>query len=409
MARSDCAHNLGCGKCYVFLAKKDKLRPIALLRRGSLLKRPNPKSENSNSRMATILIAEDDPEINALMALTLRLEGYEIVQARDGEMALESARDESRTPDLILLDVMMPRLTGYEVARTLQADNATSHIPIIFVTAKHNTEDLVRGLEMGVDYVCKPFAMPELLARVKAALRMRKLQDDLRVSNEQLARLAITDGLTGLTNRRGFGPFLEDELWRACRFGHPIALLLFDLDHFKKVNDTWGHPQGDAVLKAFAKVLDHSSRRVDKVARFGGEEFAALLPGTDAEGAHIFAEKVRLATAALQVPRVTPDGIDETLPPVQVTVSIGCAVAMSIVKCMSPIAALADNLLHISDQCLYKAKAAGRNTVVTESIVDLGAVANDTRPSQHDASQFSEANQMRPSAALDALGIDARK
>lgn len=319
--------------------------------------------------MTVVLIAEDDPEINELMALTLRMEGYEVIQARDGEQALQCVARQA--PDLVLLDVMMPRISGYEVARNLQDRPETSYIPIIFVTAKHETEDLVHGLAMAVDYVSKPFAMPELLARVRTALRMSKLQEELRASNDQLARLAVTDELTGIANRRGFDTHMEDELWRALRFGQSLAVVMFDLDRFKSVNDTYGHPQGDLVLKAFAEVLHHSSRRIDRVARFGGEEFAALLPATDATGAATFAEKVRATTEAMPIPHRAPDG--QELPPIRVTVSGGAAVAHQIDQDEENIVGLNRALVQAADRCLYKAKAAGRNRVIVETIETLSA------------------------------------
>lgn len=325
--------------------------------------------------MTVVLIAEDDPEINELMALTLRMEGYEVIQARDGEQALQYVA--KQMPDLVLLDVMMPRISGYDVARQLQKDPTTSHIPIIFVTAKHEMEDLVQGLELAVDYVSKPFAMPELLARARTALRVSKLQEELRISNEQLARLAITDELTGVANRRGFDTHMEDELWRAVRYGQSLAVVMFDLDHFKSVNDTYGHPQGDLVLKAFAEVLLHSSRRIDKIARFGGEEFVALLPSTDATGAATFAEKVRATTEALLIPRPSSDG--QELPPIRVTVSGGAAVAREIEQDEENIVALNHALVQAADQCLYKAKAGGRNRIIVETI-DTLSVNNDTPP-----------------------------
>lgn len=317
--------------------------------------------------MTVVLIAEDDPEINELVALTLRMEGYEVIQARDGEQALQCVAQQ--VPDIVLLDVMMPRISGYEVARKLQDRPETAHIPIIFVTAKHETEDLVHGLAMAVDYVSKPFAMPELLARVRTALRMSQLREELRTTNEQLARLAITDELTGIANRRGFDTHMEDELWRAVRFGQSLAVVMFDLDRFKSVNDTYGHPQGDVVLKAFAEVLHHSSRRIDKVARFGGEEFAALLPSTDATGAATFAEKVRASTEALLIPQLAAAG--EELPPIRITVSGGAAVAQQIEQDEENITGLNRALVQAADRCLYKAKSSGRNRVVVETIETL--------------------------------------
>jgi diguanylate cyclase (GGDEF)-like protein len=332
--------------------------------------------------MDKVLVVEDSPEISAMMALTLQLEGYEVVQAGDGLQALEAARNTRL--DLILLDVMMPGLSGFEVAQALKANQSTADIPIIFVTAKHEVDDLVQGLEVAVDYISKPFAVPELVARVRAALRMRKLQNELKASNEQLSRLAVTDGLTGLLNRRGFDQQLEDELWRARRFGHSIGLVLFDLDHFKRVNDTWGHAQGDIVLQAFASVLMHSSRRVDKVARFGGEEFALLLPATDELGVDIVCEKVRSATEALRVPCSHADGTSESI---QITTSGGGVVIPKIGENGIPMSELAAGMFEISDRSLYQAKQSGRNRIITqictdEAVAAIGASSNSTNSSR---------------------------
>lgn len=315
--------------------------------------------------MALILVVEDDPEINSLMALTLRVEDYDVMQARDGDQALKLIGE--RAPDLILLDVMMPRVSGYDVAHALQDKHSTSHIPIIFVTAKTEMEDRVFGLEMAVDYVCKPFAAPELLARVRAALRVRKLQDELRVSNEQLSRLATTDPLTGLANRRSFDGHIEDELRRAQRFGHSLALVLFDLDRFKEVNDRWGHPQGDAVLQAFSQVLRRSSRRIDTVARIGGEEFAAILPATEESGARAFAEKVRLMTDALSLPIRGRESATEGETTIHITVSSGVAITSGLDDGQTPVPQLSQALMQAADRLLYAAKQAGRNRVAAQT------------------------------------------
>jgi len=302
-----------------------------------------------------------------LIALTLRMEDYEVAQARDGDQALRLVRDIH--PDLILLDVMMPRVSGYDVAFSLQDRPSTASIPIIFVTAKSEMEDRVIGLEIAVDYICKPFAAPELLARVRAALRMRKLQEQLRISNEQLKKLAVTDPLTDLSNRRHFDMQLEDELLRARRFNHPVAMVMFDLDHFKNVNDTWGHPQGDDVLQAFSGVLHTSSRHIDTVARLGGEEFGALLPETDEAGMCTFAEKVRLATQALAIPCHTREG--KPAPPIRITVSAGCVLVSQLADTDVPMNQVAEAILREADCLLYAAKAAGRNQVAGKAMKEL--------------------------------------
>lgn len=347
--------------------------------------------------MALILIVEDDPEINSLMALTLRVEDYDVMQARDGEQALQMVQE--RPPDLILLDVMMPRMSGYDVARMLHDKPSADHIPIIFVTAKSEMEDRVLGLEMAVDYVCKPFAAPELLARVRAALRMRKLQDELRVSNEQLSHLATTDALTGLYNRRHFDTQLENELRRAQRFGNSLAVVMFDLDRFKAVNDQWGHAQGDTVLHAFADVLRGHSRRIDTVARIGGEEFAAILPATEESGACAFAEKVRAATEELEVPCRTREGTPG--PPIRVTTSAGVA-AMSVAPSDSAqvlsarsLSQLGQTVVQAADRLLYEAKAAGRNRVISQTLPEADAADAAGQPASPPAAQTPSSDDAR--------------
>jgi diguanylate cyclase (GGDEF)-like protein len=323
--------------------------------------------------MEHVLVVEDSPEIAALMSLTLRMEGYQVSHATNGTHALEMAcsKDGSITaPDLILLDVMMPGLTGFQVGERLKSDPATRDIPIIFVTAKHEMTDLIQGLEIAVDYISKPFAVPELLARVRAALRMKKLQAELKASNEQLSRLAVTDGLTGLLNRRGFDSQMEDEVWRARRFGHALGLVIFDLDRFKLVNDTYGHAQGDVVLQEFAQVLQVSSRRVDKVARFGGEEFALLLPATDEVGVNIVCEKVRVATEELRIPLSAGENTNDETKFLQITTSAGGVVISNFVDADLPVPHLAAGMFSLADRCLYAAKAHGRNRVVTQNTTD---------------------------------------
>jgi two-component system cell cycle response regulator len=325
--------------------------------------------------MSKILVVEDDLEMNTYVVMALRLEGYEVLAAHDGVSALEQV--EEFAPDLILSDVEMPQMGGLALARELQKNRATATIPIIFVTGRHELESRVQGLEYGIDYVVKPFATPELLARVRAALRIRKLENDLRATNEQFAvtnrelekvnarleQLALTDELTHVCNRRGLDKNFEDELRRAQRLGTPVAFLMFDLDHFKKINDTWGHAQGDAVLQEFARLLRASSRHIDTVARFGGEEFAVVLPHTDLEGAQAFAEKARAATEAMLVPRVTPDA--ESLSPLRVTASGGGAVLETVPGDIS-IEPLYSGLIQVADTFLYQAKQNGRNRVIVQ-------------------------------------------
>ena len=317
--------------------------------------------------MEHILVVEDSPEIATFIVMTLRLEGYEVSQAPDGIRAFEMAS--TLMPDLVLMDVMMPGMNGFEVAGKLKMQVSTTDIPIIFVTAKSELDDLVYGLETAVDYISKPFAVPELVARVRAALRMKRMQNELRRSNEELVRLVVTDGLTGLLNRRGFDERLEDEIWRARRFGHGLGLLFFDLDRFKRVNDSWGHAQGDIVLRVFADVLMNLSRRVDKVARFGGEEFSLLLPATDAEGVAFVGEKVREAMEKLEIN--CPSCGEHKL---KVTVSVGGIILSHLAENGPPVAELAQGMFAVADSCLYAAKNSGRNRVVTQSATEAEVV-----------------------------------
>lgn len=325
--------------------------------------------------MTKILVVEDDAGMNSYIAMALRIEGHDVLQAHDGSQALRILQEQ--IPDLILSDMQMPRLNGLEFALELRSTPATQSIPLIFVTGRHDLEDRIQGLEYAVDYIVKPFATPELLARVRTAMRLRNLETELRTANEQLARankslaeanaqlkqLVLTDELTQICNRRGFDKWLEDELWRTHRQGNPLALLMFDLDHFKQVNDMWGHAQGDAVLQEFARLLRNSSRHIDVVSRFGGEEFAVVLPATDLDGARVFAEKARKSLESAGIPRVTADA--ENLSPLHVTTSCGGIVLENLVE-SEGLEGLNTRLVQAADDLLYLAKATGRNRVIVQ-------------------------------------------
>src|SRR5687767_5386806 len=267
-------------------------------------------SGSSDSRMShpeesertyRILIVDDHDENVEVLRARLEAWGYATDSASDGEQALASVA--ASPPDLILLDVMMPRMDGHEVARRIKGDDKLPFIPIIMQTALDSTEHKVEGLGAGADdYITKPIEFPELQARVKSMLRIKSLQEEverqrneLETMNEKLLRVSRTDGLTGLHNRRYIEEHLEEMWQHSQRLGEPIAVVMCDLDKFKSVNDTYGHQAGDAVLRQFARILEGEAREIDKVGRYGGEEFIFVLPGTVLDAGVTFAERVRKA------------------------------------------------------------------------------------------------------------------
>jgi diguanylate cyclase (GGDEF)-like protein len=294
-----------------------------------------------------ILIAEDSLVVRALLRAQLRERGYTVVEAADGEQALARARD-SR-PDVILLDVDMPKRDGFDVLFELKRDSTLADIPVVFITGRTTAEDAVRGLDMGAhDYLRKPFEAAELTARVHAAVRTKRLQDELRSLNAELGRLANTDGLTGLANRR----YLDDELSRLCarsaRHGRPLAVLLVDADHFKRINDEHGHGVGDQALVALAGRLGERLRTEDILGRWGGEEFMVIAPDIDMAGAAALAEALRGQVSV--APLHTSAG------ELRLTASLGWSFWK---EGDDP-----DALLRRADAALYAAKYAGRDRAV---------------------------------------------
>jgi diguanylate cyclase (GGDEF)-like protein len=295
---------------------------------------------------ATILVADDSLLVRAVVRSGLEEEGYTVLEAVDGTAALERCRAER--PDVVLLDIEMPGLNGYEVLARLKADPQLTNIPVVFLTSRTDTADIVAGLRGGAhDYLKKPFEPAELLARVGSAAHVKQLQDQLWERNAELDRISRTDSLTGLYNRW----HLQDELTRqrrtAQRYDEPFSVILFDIDHFKHVNDTYGHPAGDLVLCEFARRLESQVRAEDVVGRWGGEEFLVLMPRTDLDGAMRVAERIRTVTDASPVAAGTVS--------IPVTVSGGCAAGS---------ADDSDDLIKVADTRLYEAKAGGRNRIV---------------------------------------------
>jgi diguanylate cyclase (GGDEF)-like protein len=290
-----------------------------------------------------ILIVDDAP-INIQVLNEALRERYRIFFATSGEDALKLVA--TMLPDLILLDVMMPDMDGYEVCRRLKNDPLLQGIPVIFVSAMSQQEDETIGLELGaVDYITKPFSPAIVQLRVRNQLELKRQRD-------LLERLAMIDGLTGLPNRRAFDEIFEREWRRAARNRNTFSLLMLDIDHFKAYNDAYGHLAGDDCLKQVASSQAQALvRPADFVARFGGEEFVCVLPETDEDGALVMAEKLRSAVEKLQIPHP----MSPTSP--MVTISVG--VATTVPDNEQDSAAF----VGVADELLYEAKHAGRNRV----------------------------------------------
>ncbi len=305
----------------------------------------------------TILLVEDNRvEAEATRAF-LEGCGYRVVWVDEGGRAIKVAR--SDPIDCVLLDLVLPDMNGNEVCRWLKANEDTRGIPLIMLTAKRSMEDKVSGLQLGADdYLAKPYDQVELNARIYAALRTKKLQDALRARNRELEtalgrmeHMAVTDPLTGLYNRRKFEQIMEAEFSRIRRYRSPLSCLMIDIDHFKHVNDDFGHRAGDRVLADMAEVIRANIREVDTPARWGGEEFVVLLPETDAAGAVPPARRIKAATA---------ERAFVELPGCRISVSIGMATA--------PARAIdtGEALIDASDQAMYRAKRKGRDRIEAE-------------------------------------------
>lgn len=304
---------------------------------------------------STILIIEDNPLQAKQTRSVLESAGYEVMMAESGGTGFKLAK--TQPIDLVLLDVVLPDFSGEQICQWLKRDEATHSIPVIMLTAKDSVEDKVAGLQIGADdYVPKPFSDKELLARIQACLRIKMREDELRGAKDQLENqlkdvelMAITDAGTGLFNRRHFNELLEKEFSRAKRFNEPLSCLMLDIDHFKSINDTYGHPAGDSVLSEIALLLKGAVRMIEVAARYGGEEFVLLLPKTKPKEAVKPATRLLESISAHHFKGLPPDRV--------VTVSIGIA------GLSDPLIATKDDLVKCADFALYKAKRAGRNRI----------------------------------------------
>ncbi|ACK65209.1 response regulator receiver modulated diguanylate cyclase [Rippkaea orientalis PCC 8801] len=295
-----------------------------------------------------ILVVDDISKNVQLLIEILDTVGYATTFAIGGKQALE--RVKSVKPDLILLDLMMPEINGLEVCKILKSDEATANIPILFLTASNDKEHLIKAFEQGaVDYVTKPFKVPELLARVKTHVELKQVQKQLQEACQTMKKLADTDELTGIANRRCLLEFAQREFQRSLRYGTPFCLLMIDVDHFKNINDKYGHPNGDKAIQWVVEIIKLGLREVDFFGRFGGEEFIVVLPQTALGGALEVAERIREAIAS------QPLTLEQDT--VTLTASIGVATYTGEDKTVV-------GMIQRADKSLYQAKAKGRNQVI---------------------------------------------
>ena len=295
----------------------------------------------ATGRPDLLLVVDDAEDVRAVLERELAERGYEVVTAADGERALALVAE--RRPDAILLDHELPGLSGLDVLARLRADDRLAAVPVIMLTSEREPALLLTSLRAGAhDHLRKPFDPAELEARVAAALRVKKLNDALVDANRRLAEQALTDHLTGLANRRHGAHELDRAVALAVRHGQALSLARIDIDHFKQVNDSYGHQQGDEVLAVVARRLQRAVRGGDELARWGGDEFVVIQPATDRAGAGRAAERLRAAVAEAPVGAV------------DVTVSVGWAHWAG---------DTADDLLARADRALYRAKADGRNSI----------------------------------------------
>jgi diguanylate cyclase (GGDEF)-like protein len=344
-----------------------------------------------------ILVVDDHEDNVEVLRARLEARGYDVEGAMSGQEALDTVV--RWCPDLILLDVMMPDMDGLEVVRRLKANPALPFIPVIMQTALDSTERMVAGLEAGADdYVTKPINFAELEARVRSLLRIKKLQQELgdrekelSTMNDKLLHISMTDGLTGVDNRRALEQRLHEMFEHSLRLHEPIACVMCDIDHFKKVNDTYGHAAGDEVLKQFAEILREEAREIDRVGRYGGEEFLLLLPGTVLDAAVTFAERLR---ERVEAHTFSFEGGTLTR-----TVSLGVA------SWPHPRITGREGMLKAADDALYVAKEMGRNRVVRFDSAEFNEHTKETDANGQKADTGSSAQVGRSAApSLSAEG-----
>lgn len=311
-----------------------------------------------------VLVVDDDASTLRLLEAMLKAAGHHVTLARNGVEALKLIAQ--RPPQLLVSDWMMPEMDGIELCTRVRASEAWRNIYVVILTAQENPERLIQAFEAGADdYLMKPITPKIMFARLRAAQRviqmqaelaadrekLQRLADELTGANERLRQMALTDVLTELPNRRAAMGRLEQE-WASLQRSHrQLSCMVVDVDHFKLINDKFGHPAGDLALKSIAKCLRNAARTQDLVCRFGGEEFLVICPDADVEAACQCAERLRRQVEAMALEGFTP--------PLRLTVSIGVSSSAG--------ATSLDEMLTRADKCLYAAKQSGRNRTICQS------------------------------------------
>ncbi|MGH6887439.1 MAG: PleD family two-component system response regulator [Kiloniellales bacterium] len=299
-----------------------------------------------------ILLVEGQAGACAGVEEMLTEAGHQVVQESDAETALSRARNGDL--DTIIIGMSAADGSDLRLCSRFRSQEETRQVPILGLLADDHEAKLAKSLEIGAtDYIIRPIDRNELVARTRTQIRRRRYHEQLRGLLEQSVALAYTDELTGLYNRRFLVTHLGREILELVHAPHPVSLVIFDIDHFKRVNDTFGHVSGDAVLKRIAEAVSHNVRTTDLVARYGGEEFVIIMPKTAGKIAHLVADRLRIRIAGLSIP------LDDGKPEIKITVSMGLA------TCIDP-SERAEALLERADAALYRAKRGGRNRVIAD-------------------------------------------
>jgi two-component system, cell cycle response regulator len=322
-----------------------------------------------HSRPCRVLLVDDDELVRSHLSAVLRMGGYEVHTAASGDEALRIL--DAKSCRIVLTDWQMPDMDGLALCRNLRLLQGKGYIYVLMLTVRNGREDILAGLSAGVDdYVVKGAAPEEILARLEVGRRITHLESSRRASNRENRRVSVTDPLTGAHNRRYLMKYLPREIERAIRYQHPIAVVSYDVDHFRRVNDSYGHDIGDEVLQALvSRSITVIRRGTDWIARSGGEEFVFVLPETDLKGASAFAERLQAVLAAQ--PILTAAG------PLDVTVSLG---ATALEEPPELGATSAAEMLRAVDQCVYASKNLGRNRSTVASPARSNDVLSASRP-----------------------------